>query len=160
MYAIRAAQPSDCDAIAEMVRDLARDIGAPKIPKVTGDDLRARAFGNQALLMLAVAALENTPVAAAVGAFTFSTWRGTPGLYLVDLYVKPEARNARLGEKLLKFVARQAWEKGARFVRLEIDRRNSGAERFYERLGFQINEEDKFLTAEETELRALADSSE
>jgi ribosomal protein S18 acetylase RimI-like enzyme len=143
-----------------MVRDLARDVGAAKAPKVTGDSLRAHGFGEKPLLLLAVAELENTLVAAAVGAFTFSTWRGAPGLYLVDLYVKPQARNARLGEKLLKFVARRAWEKGARFVRLEIDRRNSGAGRFYERLGFQVNEEDIFLTVEEAELRRLADSGQ
>jgi ribosomal protein S18 acetylase RimI-like enzyme len=143
-----------------MVRDLARDTGAKKVPKVTGDSLRTHGFGEKPLLLLTVAELKNSLTAVAVGAFTFSTWRGAPGLYLVDLYVQPEARNARLGEKLLKFMARQTWEKGARFVRLEIDRRNPGAERFYKRLGFQINEDDKFLTAEETELRALVNSSQ
>jgi ribosomal protein S18 acetylase RimI-like enzyme len=156
MYTVRAAIPSDCDAIAEMVRDLARDVAANKVPKVTGDSLQAYGFGEQPLLLLAVAELETRLVAAGIGAFTFSTWRGVPGLYVVDLYVKPEARNGKLGEKLLRFMAGEAWKSGARFIRLEVDRRNIGAERFYQRLGFCKNRDDTMWVQEMPAMKQLA----
>ena len=66
----------------------------------------------------------------------FSTWRGVPGFYVIDLYVVPEARGSRLGERLLTRLAADGQAEGCGFIRLDVDVENAGARRFYRRLGF------------------------
>jgi ribosomal protein S18 acetylase RimI-like enzyme len=156
MFTIRDALPADCEAIAEMVRGLARDTGAAKVPEVTGETLRAHAFGRRALLILTVAEDERGLAGCCVAAKTFSTWRGAQGLYIIDLYVAPHARNVGLGERLLHTVARQGWKAGARFIRMEVAKNNAGAERFYERFGFHENRDDAMWALEESSMKVLA----
>jgi ribosomal protein S18 acetylase RimI-like enzyme len=83
-----------------------------------------------------------------ITSFLFSTWRGVPGIYVIDLYIVPELRGARAGEKLLRAVAREGWSQGARFIRLDVDHMNAGAARFYERTGFRPHDEDRAFVLE------------
>ncbi|WP_372614984.1 GNAT family N-acetyltransferase [Aquicoccus sp.] len=68
----------------------------------------------------------------------FSTLRGEPGVYVQDLWIAPEQRGSGLGRRLLAAVAREAagrWD--AAYLMLTANRGNSGAVRFYDRLGFE-----------------------
>jgi ribosomal protein S18 acetylase RimI-like enzyme len=156
MPLIRQARPEDCNAIATHIRNLARDIGSPVKPKVTPTNLRTLGFGSNPLLLLWVAELDGRVIGYCVGNFIYSTWRGAPGLYVVDLYVDPEARGARIGERLLRAAVREAWQKGARFVRLDVGNGNHGAARFYERVGFHQHQTDRFFVLDEPEFRQFA----
>jgi ribosomal protein S18 acetylase RimI-like enzyme len=84
---------------------------------------------------------------------TFSTWRGAPGLYVVDLFVLPEARGRNVGLDLLRCSARRFAKRGARFIKLEVDETNHGAERFYARLGFVKKTEDRLHILEQDGLQ-------
>jgi ribosomal protein S18 acetylase RimI-like enzyme len=147
---IRPMQKSDAPAVAAMVRGLAEHIGTDFVPRLTAEKLLAAGD----LIDVVVADREGTVIGACLGLLTFSTWRGEKGLYVVDLFALPEARGGNVGLKLLQESARRAAKRGACFIKLEVDETNTGAERFYSRLGFSkktqdrlhILEQDKFTT--------------
>ncbi len=153
---VRRARPEDCDLIAEMVRRLARDTGQATVPKATGDDLRAEAFSPGTLLTLLVAEIGGRIVGALVGSATYSTWRAGRGMYVVDLFVEPGHRNARIGERLIAAAARETRAAGGVFVKLEVVAGNDHAKRFYRRLGFEAVSGDENFVLKDEPFRSLA----
>jgi len=148
MADIRPARPADCPAIVSHVNGLARDIGVDVRPQVTAEGLQKHGFGDNPLLLLWVAESEGRIVGSTVANFMYSTWRGAAGIYVADLYVEPAARGGGIGERLLRGLVREAWGKGARFIRLDVDVRNEGAARFYARAGFHEHTDDRFFMLE------------
>jgi ribosomal protein S18 acetylase RimI-like enzyme len=146
--ALRAMRPEEADVVAGMVRGLAEHIGTGFVPKLTGEKLsRARD-----LIDVVVAEEDGRLIGACLGLMTFSTWRGAPGLYVVDLFVLPEARGRNVGLDLLRCSARRFAKRGAEFIKLEVDETNAGAERFYARLGFTKKTEDRLHVLEQDKL--------
>jgi ribosomal protein S18 acetylase RimI-like enzyme len=88
---------------------------------------------------------------------TFSTWRGAKGLYVVDLFVEEAQRGRGLGHALLRESARRAAAKGARFLKLEVDRWNDGAARFYGRLGFAHKESERLFILDDAAFSRFLD---
>jgi ribosomal protein S18 acetylase RimI-like enzyme len=154
--ALRAMRPEEADAVAGMVRGLAEHIGTGFVPKLTGEKL-ARA---RDLIDIVVAEEDGRLIGACLGLMTFSTWRGAPGLYVVDLFVKPEARGRNVGLELLACCARRFAKRGAEFIKLEVDETNTGAERFYARLGFTKKAEDRLHVLEQDKLIKLISMGE
>jgi ribosomal protein S18 acetylase RimI-like enzyme len=142
---IRPMRDHDAPQVAAMVRGLARDTGANIVPKLTPESL----IGNRDLIDVTIAEDEKGLLGACLTLLTYSTWRDAKGLYVVDLFVDPRARNGGIGLKLLREAARRGRAKGARFIKLEVDRTNGGAERFYERLGFVRNDKDRLFVLED-----------
>ena len=68
---------------------------------------------------------------------------------MVDLFVLPEARGRNVGLDLLRCPARRFAARGAQFIKLEVDETNTGAERFYARLGFTKKTEDRLHILEQ-----------
>ena len=91
---------------------------------------------------------------------TYSTWRGARGLYVVDLFVLPEARGRNVGLDLLRCSARRFAARGAQFIKLEVDQSNTGAQRFYARLGFRKKSEDRLHILEQDELQKFISMGE
>ncbi|MCA3556273.1 GNAT family N-acetyltransferase [Aestuariivirga sp.] len=143
--AVRPMHADEADAVAGMVRGLAEHIGSDFVPALTGEKLRKASD----LIDVVVAEDGGRLIGACLGLMTFSTWRGAPGLYVVDLFVLPEARGRNAGLDLLRCSARRFAARGARFVKLEVDESNSGAGRFYARLGFNKKAEDRLHILEQ-----------
>jgi ribosomal protein S18 acetylase RimI-like enzyme len=145
---IRDMRDDEADAVAGMVRGLALHIGTEFTPKLTGNAL------SQARDLIDVVVAEDVGVllGASLGLMTFSTWRGAKGLYVVDLFVEPQARGRNIGRLLLRSQARRFAGKGAQFVKLEVDETNRGAERFYARLGFVKKAGDRLHVLEQDDL--------
>ncbi len=148
-FGCREMREDEAEAVARMVHDLAEHIGTDFVPKLTGEALLAA----RDLIDVTVADEAGTLVGACLGLMTFSTWRGTRGLYIVDLFVTPEARGRKVGEALLRLSARRAAARGASFIKLEVDETNMGAERFYARLGFAKKTEDRLHVLEQDGLK-------
>lgn len=141
----------EAEAVAGMVRGLAEHIGTNFVPALTGEGLRKASD----LIDVVVAEDDGRLVGACLGLMTFSTWRGAPGLYVVDLFVLPEARGRNVGLDLLRCSARRFAERGAAFIKLEVDETNTGAERFYARLGFNKKTEDRLHILEQDRFQAF-----
>lgn len=142
---VRPMRADEAEVVASMVRGLAVHIGTDFVPALTGDTLRAAAD----LIDVVVADDGGRLAGACLGLMTFSTWRGAPGLYVVDLFVLPEERGRNVGLELLRCSARRFAARGARFIKLEVDETNTGAERFYARLGFNKKAEDRLHILEQ-----------
>jgi ribosomal protein S18 acetylase RimI-like enzyme len=138
---IRSMQDEEADTVAHMVRALARDQGSDVIPKLTA----AKLLAARDLIDVVVAEEEAKLLGACLWLMTYSTWRARKGIYIVDLYVASEARNRRIGAKLVGEAARRGKAQGSRFVKLEVHAGNMGAQRFYERLGFARHDDRLFI---------------
>jgi GNAT superfamily N-acetyltransferase len=152
---IRQARPEDCEAVADMVIDLAALFGVAA--GATAEGLRLEAFGARPTIEILVAeAPDGTLASYLIHQDTYSTWRGANGVFVVDLFVKPQWRNEGLGIRLMAEAARRGLSKGARFMRLDISEENEGGKRFYERYGFRPLDRERFMVLDEQGLRALA----
>jgi ribosomal protein S18 acetylase RimI-like enzyme len=140
------------DAVAAMIRQLPKDLGKDIVPKITGASLRDAAD----LVQVAVADDSGLLLGCCVWMPVYSTWRGSKGVYICDLYVMKHARGKRIGERLVRFVAKQAKAIGATYMRLEVDAENPRASEFYLRLGFIKKSEEQNCFMEPDALDALA----
>lgn len=132
---IRLAGETDADTIHAGLLAMARAMGdADKITS-TAADIRKHGFGDNPAFEVLIAEHGGTFAGLCLTFPSFSTWRGEPGIYVQDLYVEDAYRGQRIGEKLLRAVARRAKSKGAGYLRLSVDIDNRTAEAFYERLG-------------------------
>ena len=153
---IRAALPADAAALVSLVRALAAHVGDESQAAVTAPAMAAAGSGPHPHWRGVVAEAAGELVGVCLYSVLFSTWIGTPGLYVIDLYVTPPHRRGQLGRKLLAAAAKQGRDLGCRFIRLEVDHRNSAAEGFYERLGFHKRPGDTIFVLKPDGFDALA----
>jgi ribosomal protein S18 acetylase RimI-like enzyme len=142
---IRKAGAQDAQAIDRMVTALAGDIGAMEKKVSDADDLERALAASPPLVQGLIAEDATGPVGLCLWFPWFSSWRGSAGIYVQDLYVAPRARRAGLARRLLSATAAEARDIGARFIRLGVDRTNLPAIAFYDRLGFEPMESEKMV---------------
>jgi GNAT superfamily N-acetyltransferase len=132
---IRPARAADVPTIYQLIRDLADYEHA--LPEVTGteDDLHRSLFGPKPAVYAHVAEHEGQVGGFALWFLNYSTWVGQHGIYLEDLYVKPELRGLGLGRALLAELAALCVERG--YGRLEwwVLDWNEPARGFYASMG-------------------------
>ncbi|WP_328469116.1 GNAT family N-acetyltransferase [Streptomyces sp. NBC_00448] len=107
---IRAATPEDVPAIQAMIRELAAYERAPQEARATVAQLRDALFGPDAVASALMAEPDGEgdgggPAGFALWFRNFSTWTGKPGMYLEDLYVRPDMRGGGHGKALLAALA-------------------------------------------------------
>ncbi|WP_018548395.1 GNAT family N-acetyltransferase [Streptomyces sp. LaPpAH-108] len=134
---IRTATPADVPAIHRMVQELAAYEKAADEARATEEQLREALFGERpaAFAHLAVDDTTGEPAGFALWFLNFSTWRGVHGIYLEDLYVRPEARGGGHGRALLTELARICAERGYERLEWSVLDWNTPAIGFYESLG-------------------------
>ncbi|HEX2316572.1 MAG TPA: GNAT family N-acetyltransferase [Thermomonospora sp.] len=132
---IRAAVVDDVPTIVRLIRELAEYERALHEAKATEDDLRRALFGPDPRAFAHVAEQDGEVVGFALWFLTFSTWTGQHGIYLEDLFVRPEARGGGHGKALLTELARIAVERGYRRVEWSVLNWNEPAIGFYKSLG-------------------------
>jgi ribosomal protein S18 acetylase RimI-like enzyme len=146
---IRAIEPRDVDAVVTMVYELAEYERLIEQCRLTGEQLRAALFG-QAPAPFGLVATADAPAAAPAGApgsdppvvvgyalyfLNFSTWEGVHGIYLEDLYVRPDQRGSGLGRALLTGLAGIAQERGYARLEWSVLDWNAPSIAFYRSLG-------------------------
>ena len=132
---IRPARADDIPAIHQMIRELAVYQQSLHEVSATEDDLGAALLADQPSLFAHVAEQDGRPVGYALWYVTYSAWLGKHGIYLEDLYVKPELRGQGHGRALLAELARMCVERGYQGLEWMVFDWNSDARGFYESLG-------------------------
>jgi GNAT superfamily N-acetyltransferase len=138
-WRIRAARPDDVPAVLGLIHELAAYEREPDAVQATEDDLRTALFGADPRVHCLVAEVDTgmgpTVAGMAIWFVTFSTWRGRHGIWLEDLFVRPEHRRLGLGRALLAELAGLCVERG--YPRLEwwVLDWNEPAHGFYASLG-------------------------
>jgi GNAT superfamily N-acetyltransferase len=133
---IRLARPDDVPTLLELVRALADYERSADEVELTGELLHAALFGPDPSAGCHVA--ERAPGELAGFALwfrTFSTWTGVPGMWLEDLFVRPDDRGAGHGRALLAALARHCVDSGWRRLDWAVLDWNTPAIGFYRALG-------------------------
>ena len=134
-HALREARESDIEQIHRLIIDLATYERSADQVKVSPDQLREALFGPQPAVYALVAEVDSTLVGYALYFLNFSTWEGVHGIYLEDLFVKPEQRGSGLGKALLTALAEIAVSRGYARVEWWVLDWNQPSIDFYRRLG-------------------------
>lgn len=134
---IRRALPEDVPAMVGLVYDLAEYEKSRPECTLTDEQLHAALFCAEPKLFAHVAQRDphGEVLGCAIWFYNFSTWTGTHGIYLEDLFVKPEARGSGLGKALLAELAREAVASGLRRVDWAVLDWNTPSIEFYKALG-------------------------
>ena len=112
LFRLASARENDIGLIFQLIRELAVDEKLADQVVATEEDLRAALFGPRPAAEVVIGYAGDDPAGFAMFFQTFSTFKGRPGLYLEDLFVKPEWRGRGLGRMLLARLARIAVERG------------------------------------------------
>ena len=134
-FEIRPARVEDVPIILKLIRDLATYERAPKEVTTTEEQLVDVLFGEKPVAEVLLAFEGKSPVGFAVFFHNFSTWLGRPGLYLEDLFVKPEKRGKGYGRALLVDLAKIARDRGCGRMEWAVLNWNDPAIQFYRKLG-------------------------
>jgi GNAT superfamily N-acetyltransferase len=132
---IRAAAPADVPLILSFIRELAVYERLEHEVVATEADVRAALFGPHPHAEVALACRDGSPVGFALYFHTFSTFVGKPGIYLEDLFVRPEARGLGAGKLLFAYLARTALERGCARLDWAVLDWNEPSIGFYRGLG-------------------------
>lgn len=136
---VRAVRPGDVETIDALVRELAVYEREPDAVEAGVDDFRSALFGPDPRVHCHVAEVRADGgwqvVGMALWYVTFSTWRGRHGIWLEDLFVRPEHRGLGLGRSLLQTLAAECVARG--WPRLEwwVLDWNEPAHGFYRSIG-------------------------
>jgi GNAT superfamily N-acetyltransferase len=132
-FTIRAAAPGDEGSIVALLRELAVYEKAPFFT-LTEADVARDLLGAQRSALCHLLFVDGDAVAICVALRTYRSFRAARGLYVEDLYVRPDFRGRGLGKALLARLAAQAHDDGGFLEWLVLDW-NAPAIRFYESLG-------------------------
>jgi len=138
---IRPAQSEDAPLILAFIKELAEYERLTHTVVATEDALRQSLFGAQPAAEVLLAEIDGEPAGFALFFANYSTFTGRTGIYLEDLYVRPNARGRGAGKALLVHLARLAIERGCARMEWSVLDWNEPAIQFYKRIGAQPLEE-------------------
>ena len=157
-FEIRRAHVEDVPIILELIRDLATYERAPHEVTATEEQLVDVLFGERPAAEVLLAFEGQSAVGFAVFFYNFSTWLGRPGLYLEDLFVKPEKRGKGYGRALLIELAKIARERECGRMEWAVLDWNEPAIKFYRSLGAKPMHEWTVFRLTRDGIASLADS--
>jgi len=133
---LRAATEADLDTIIELIQALADYEREPDAVRLDREVLRGHLFGPRPYAEVIFAETDTGDSAGfALFFHNFSTWEGKPGIYLEDLFVRPEFRGHGYGKALLSELARLAVERGCARLEWAVLDWNEPSIQFYKALG-------------------------
>lgn len=139
---IRRAREADLEILAEFIRDLARYERALELARATPEQLRRSFFGASPQVYCDLVETDDGVAAGfAVWFLNYSTWTGTHGIYLEDLFVRPEHRGCGYGKALLVHLAQVCVREGYARLQWSVLDWNTPSIDFYESLGADAQDE-------------------
>jgi GNAT superfamily N-acetyltransferase len=135
MAKVRTASREDVPLILSFIKELAEYERLSHEVVATEDSLREWLFGERPVAEVVIGEHGGDPAGFALFFHNFSTFLGKPGIYLEDLYVRPEFRRAGVGRTLLVHLARLARERGCGRLEWSVLDWNAPAIGFYRSIG-------------------------
>ena len=158
-FLIRPATSGDVPVILELIRALATYERAPNDVTATENGLVEVLFDEKPSAEVLLAFEDETAVGFAVFFHNFSTWLGRPGLYLEDLFVRPEDRGKGYGRALLIHLAKIARDRGCGRMEWAVLDWNEPAIQFYRKLGAKPMDEWTVFRLTRHGIAKLADAA-
>lgn len=139
---LRPATELDLDTVIELIHALADYEREPQAVKLDRETLRGHLFGPRPYAEVILAETDAGESAGfALFFHNFSTWEGRPGLYLEDLFVRPQFRGRGFGKALLVELAGLALERRCARLEWSVLDWNEPSIQFYKALGAQPMDE-------------------
>ena len=158
-FQIRPARVQDGPVILQLIHDLATYERAPDEVTATEEQLVDVLFGERPAADVLLAFEGTLPAGFAVYFFNFSTWLARPGLYLEDLFVKPEKRGKGYGRALLVELAKIARDRGCGRMEWAVLNWNEPAIKFYQTLDAKPMNEWTVFRLTRDEIARLANAA-
>jgi len=159
MLNLRKAAPDDIPLILSFIRELAEYERAPNAVSCTETDLRRDGFGPSPKFRVIIAEWNGEPAGMAFFFYNYSTWQGRPGIFIEDLFVRPQFRGKSIGRALMARLAKTAIAEQCYGVRWEVLDWNKPAIDVYQHLGSKFREGWRIMQLTGRELNELAESS-
>ena len=153
---IRPAAADEMPLVLEFIRELAVYERLEHELVATIADLAAALTGPRPFAEVVFACLDGSPVGFALFFHNFSTLRGRPGIYLEDLFVRPEKRGHGIGKRLLAWLARTALERGCARLEWAVLDWNAPSIAFYRSVGAVAHDEWTTMRVSGAALERLA----
>jgi GNAT superfamily N-acetyltransferase len=153
---IRPATSADLSLIAQFIRDLADYERLAHEVRFDEAALGDRLFGARPYAEVLIGEIDGAPQGFALFFHNFSTFEGRPGIYLEDLFVRPEARGSGLGKALLQRLAQLAVERDCARLEWAVLDWNEPSIGFYKSLGAKPMDEWTVFRMDGPELAGLA----
>jgi len=134
-FGVRFAEPADAALILGFIKELAEYEKLSHEVTATEEVLQETLFGHRRVAEVIVGEYHGEAVGFALFFHNFSTFLGRPGIYLEDLFVKPQMRGRGFGKALLAYLARLAVARKCGRVEWAVLDWNAPAIRFYRKLG-------------------------
>lgn len=153
---IRPATIADTDEILALIYELAVYEKAPDDAKATREQLIEGFFGPDPKVFCEIVETDGAIAGLAIWFLNYSTWQGKHGIYLEDLFVRPQYRGKGYGKALLKHLAAICEERGyGRFQWWVLDW-NTPAIDFYKSLGAKAMDSWTVYRVSDEDLKKLA----
>jgi GNAT superfamily N-acetyltransferase len=159
LISIRPATSADLPLIAELIRALADYEKLAHEVRFDPAVLSEKLFGERPYAEVIIGGIDAVPQGFALFFHNFSTFEGKPGIYLEDLFVRPEARGSGLGKALLAHLAKLAIERDCARLEWAVLDWNEPSIGFYRSLGARAMDEWTTMRLDGADLRALGGSS-
>lgn len=154
---IRPARKEEVSIILQLIKDLAEYEKAPDEVKASEREILQTVFADNPKVFCDFVEVDGEIAGMAIWFLNYSTWQGKHGIYLEDLYVKPEYRGRGFGKALLQHLASICNERGyGRFQWWVLDW-NSPAIEFYRSLGAEAMSEWTVYRVSDEPLRRLGE---
>lgn len=139
MTELRQATHEDVDTLYEMIMEIAAYHGQEQSVKTDKAELLSTGFGESPLFGAIIAEYEGAIAGYVSYTINYSIWLGVSYINIDDVFVKAAFRGKKIGEALMQEVRRQTVEKGIQRIKWEVEKENTAAIRFYERLGATVS---------------------
>ena len=151
---IRPAKSEEVGEVLQLIQDLATYENAPEQVEASEEDLLNTIFASDPRVFCDLVEVDGQIAGMAIWFLNYSTWQAKHGIYLEDLFIKPEYRGRGYGKALLKHLAKICDEKGYGRLQWWVLDWNSPAIEFYKSLGAEAMDE---WTVYRTSGKALKD---
>ena len=152
---VRPANRADLPLIATLIRDLAAYEKLAHEVRFDEVSLGKHLFGSHPMAEVLIGEVAGEAQGFALFFHNFSTFEGAPGIYLEDLYVRPEARGAGLGKALLAHLAATAVQRGCKRLEWSVLDWNAPSIGFYKNLGARMMDEWTIMRVDGAALQQL-----
>ena len=159
MLKLRKSTAKDIPLILSFIRELAEYEHSPNAVSCTEKDLRRDGFGPNPKFRAIIAEWDGEPAGMAFFFYNYSTWQGRSGIFIEDLFVRPQFRNKGIGRALMAHLAQTAIAEECHGIRWEVLDWNKLAIDVYQHLGSKFREGWRIMQITGDELRKLAEST-
>ena len=156
---IREAKISDVQAIYDLIVELAIYEKEPDAVIASVEDIKENLFGADPVAYCHVAEVDGQVVGIAIWFLNYSTWLGKAGLYLEDLFVKPQFRGSGLGLQLMKTLAQLCVDRNYERFQWWVLDWNEPSINFYKSIGAEAMDEWTVYRLSGSALKSFAASS-